>query len=64
MSFDNKTQEVESDHDDGYTKVESISIITLCAAATFVFMVIVILMVNERNSKQLNKAMLVSKQKG
>ena len=43
----------------GYTTTEAVAIIALCSAAVFMLMIVVIFFVNEKNSKQINKAMMV-----
>ena len=50
----------EATEEFGYSPVSAVSIVGISAACTFLLMIIVMFIVNEKNSKQLNKAMLVS----
>ena len=60
MHFNNETQSVSEDSAGDYTSTEAIAIIALSSSAVFILMVIVVFVANEKNSKRLNKAMLVS----
>jgi len=56
----NGAAEEEQMATEGYTSTMAVTIVALCAAAVFVLMIVVIFIMNEKNSKQINKAMLVS----